>query len=317
MDDKIKSAPAPSLLTLSAPAKVNIFLRVLSKRSDGYHEIFSLMQPLSLSDEITLEVTGGGIDVQCSEGSVPQGPGNIAYSAAKLFFEAIGEGRGAGSGGPVGGLSIRIEKNIPAGAGLGGGSSDAAAVLLGLNELFAAGLGQNELMDIGARIGSDVPFFILGGAALARGRGEVLTPVELPPFDYLLINPGFEVSTGWVYSNLGLTKERQNNMLTVLVESFESPENIKDFLINDLEDVTIGRHPEVAVLKRKLLDNGATGALMSGSGPTVFGLFPDTETARRAFTSLTGSMEPGCKVFLVKGLPARSGPDRGGGRPLC
>jgi len=316
MNEKIKPAPAPSRLTLSAPAKVNLFLRVLSKRPDGYHEIFSLMQPLSLSDEITLEVTdGGGIDVQCSEGSVPGGPGNIAYSAAKLFFEAVGEGRAGRSGGPPQGLSIRIEKKIPAGAGLGGGSSDAAAVLLGLNELFSAGLGREELMEMGARIGSDVPFFVLGGAALARGRGEVLTPVKLPPFDYILINPGFEVATGWVYSNLRLTKERQNNMLTVLVESFESPENIKDFLINDLEDVTIGRHPEVAVLKRKLLDNGATGALMSGSGPTVFGLFPDGETARRAFTSLSGSLEAGCRVFLAKGLQARPGPDRPGPHP--
>lgn len=299
MPEKSEKSAAPrGSVTLPAPAKVNLFLRVISKRPDGYHELATLMQPVSLYDTVRVSTgPGGGIRVSCSGEGMPQGRDNIAHHAAELVVE-----RARSRGIPAGGVEIEIEKAIPAGAGLGGGSSDAAAVLMGLNELIGAGLSRRELMDLGARLGSDVPFFILRGPALARGRGEVLTPVELPPFDYVLINPGFNVSTAWVYSNLDLTKRAEDNILTVSVEPFKDPENIEKFLVNDLEPVTTSRHPEINRLKAMLLELGAAGALMSGSGPTVFAIFRDRPSALAAFDAAIVALDSRHRVFHVTGL---------------
>ncbi len=277
-----------------APAKVNLFLRVLGKRPDGYHEIFSLMQPVSLYDEIEISVSDGdGIEVASDSPDAPGGSENLAYRAASLFLERAGLRKR---------VSIGIKKRIPVGAGLGGGSSDAASVIMALNGLSGAGFPDRELMEMGARLGSDVPFFFLKGPALARGRGEVLERVNLPPLYYVLINPGFHVPTAWVYSSLRLTKKGENNILLYSSEVFADREGLKKALSNDLEAVTIGRYPEISALKEKLTGAGASGALMSGSGPTVFGVFHSREDAERAYRTLESKVAPPARIFLAEGL---------------
>lgn len=277
-----------------APAKVNLFLKVLSRRPDGYHEISSLMQPISLYDEISIEIGGGSsIKISCSREDLPSGKDNLVFRAAELFFDKTGFRRA---------VSITLTKNTPVGAGLGGGSSDAATVLMGLNEMLGADLSEEELVGLGAGLGSDVPFFMMRSSAVASGRGERLRKVNLPPFDYVLINPGFPVSTPWAYNNLDLTKKHEDNILTYSDEAFMDPSRIKEFLVNDLEAVTLEKYPEITDLKKKLLDRGALGALMSGSGSTVFGVFSGQESALSAYESLKADLDESCLVFLARGL---------------
>lgn len=276
-----------------SPAKVNLFLKVISRRADGYHEISSLMQPVSLYDEISISVDAGeGISVRCGNDRVPEGRENLAFKAAELILQYTGIKRN---------LSIEILKRIPVGAGLGGGSSNAAATLMGLNSILNAGLDDKELMGLGARIGSDVPFFILKSPAMARGRGEVLERVKLPHFTYILINPGFHVSTAWAYNNLDLTKKAEDNILAYSEETLKDVSKIREFLENDLEAVTLRKYPEISKIKSTLVKAGAWGALMSGSGPTVFGIFPEG-SASRAFDRLKNSIGKGYSIFLAKGL---------------
>lgn len=283
-----------SPLILSAPAKINLFLRVLKKRDDGYHDILTLMQPVTLYDDITLSVKSGeGIEVSCGNADIPTDKSNLAYRAAELFLKATGTGKK---------VEIQITKNIPVAAGLGGGSSDAAAVLKGLNSVSSAGLSVRQLMEIGSEIGSDVPFFLLGGPALAAGRGTELTRVELPGYQYILINPGFKVSTAWAYNNLDLTKRRQNNTLSYSKESFRDIEALSGYLANDLEAVTLREHPEILSLKSALIERGAAGALMSGSGPTVFGIFRARIEAASAFDALRRSLDRRFSIYLVNGI---------------
>lgn len=297
-----REAPDGGSETVFAPAKVNLFLRVVSRRDDGYHEIFSLMQAVSLYDEITVELTDKpGVTVSCSGADMPQGADNIAHRAAAMVLERAGLAS-------THGVRIEITKKIPAGAGLGGGSSDAASTLSAVNRLSGAGFSTTELMEMATAIGSDVPFFLMNGPAFATGRGEILTPAELPELDYILINPGFELSTAWAYTNLDLTKRPEGNILTVSVGKADDAESIKDFLYNDLELVSIDRYPVITELKTMLFESGAVGALMSGSGPTVFGLFGDRASAEAAFESISGSVDSDCSVFLVRGLGSESGP---------
>lgn len=256
-------------LTIRTPAKINLCLAVLGKRSDGYHEIEMLMQMVGLYDEVCVSRTGPGISVECDAGGVPAGADNIAHRAAAEMLRLSGGGHG---------LTIRITKRIPVAAGLGGGSSDAAAVLTAADRLLGLGLGAAKLSQIGARLGMDVPFFFHGPTAVAHGRGEVLTTLPpLPKLRLLLVNPGFETSTAWVYHNLKLelTKKGGCNKIHTLTVG-----NIAESLRNDLESVTQAAHPVIAEIKNELLANGARGVLMSGSGPTVFGIF-ETEDVRR------------------------------------
>ena len=311
-----------------SPAKINLFLKVLRKRDDGYHDIVSVMQPISLYDEILMEMeNGGGIIVSCDNANVPCDRTNLAYRAAAEFFRTTGINRR---------LSITIKKNIPVAAGLGGGSSNAAAVLRALNEITSQNISTGKLIEIGARIGSDVPFFIVGKSCIARGRGESLKPIGLPKFWYILINPGFPVSTQWAYQtldktgglvktkplffdfikdkisyfvkgrNLNLTKSNEDINIAVLKVSLEDTVGIQQWqglLANDLEEVTIGKHPEIKEIKDALSAVGATGALMSGSGPTVFGIFPDKDKAEEAFGLLKGAFkQKRYTVFLAQGL---------------
>jgi 4-diphosphocytidyl-2-C-methyl-D-erythritol kinase len=290
-----------SLRHLPSPAKINLILRVLGRRPDGYHDISSVMQPISLYDRVSIAVDAGsegaGVNVACDHPQVPAGPSNLAQMAAERFL---------GKTGIRSRVDIAIEKRIPVGAGLGGGSSNAATVLMGLNTLCGAPLDEGTLFDLAASVGSDVPFFMLKGPALAEGRGERLRRIALPAYDYVLINPGFQVPASWAYNNLDLTKCREDNKLSYSDERLGRADTggIRGLLANDLEDAVSTGHPEIARLKAVLLDAGSIGALMSGSGPTVFGIFPDREGARRGYERLMSGMgrDKAASVFLAKGL---------------
>lgn len=292
-------------LTIIAPAKVNLYLKVLGRRPDGYHELESVMQKLTLADELSFFPRAEGISLACSDPALPGGEENLVWRAARLFLDFTGIS---------GGVRIRLEKRIPVAAGLGGGSSDAAAVLVALDRLFGAGLGEEQLADLGLRLGADVPFFVRpASAALARGIGERLAPVVgLTAGRLLLVNPGFAVSTRWVYENLALTSKGNPYILApesgALNNGNSGPESL-DFhiapgpcFVNDLETVTIGRHPVIGEIKQSLLDFGARVALMSGSGPTVFGYFLRQSEAQVAFRHFQGIYPD--TVFLTEPRPA-------------
>lgn len=259
-------------LTLSAPAKINYLLDVTGKRPDGYHDLRMIMQRVDLCDEITLSLTDtSNINVICNSKSAPDGPDNIAWKAARALLDRAKSGFG---------VNIEIKKNIPVAAGLGGGSSDAATVLMGMNELLHLGLPDQQLMEIGSTLGADVPFFIFKTTALAEGIGDKFTALpKMPKCWILLVNPGIHVSTAWVYRSLQLTTM---NELNKLPKFFESIEDIVSILSNDLESVTIPAFPVIADIKRRLMDLGAVGSMMSGSGPTVFGIFKSLDAAETA-----------------------------------
>ena len=265
------------MITKASPAKVNLLLRVIGKRMDGYHDILSLMQRISLGDEMSFAPTGGGILLRCPDSPLPEDESNIVYRAARLFLARVAEPKG---------VEIILRKQIPIAAGLGGGSSNAATTLLALNEISPTPLDRPDLMALAAGLGADVPFFLYGGStAWASGIGEILTEAPpLPPLWFVLLNPGFAVSTKRVYEalNLGLTKEG----LSYSIPCFYTVDDVIRGLTNDLEKVTLTLHPELGHLKHLLLSNGALGALMSGSGPTVFGIFADEASALAAERNL-------------------------------
>ena len=264
-------------ITLSSPAKINLFLKVLGKRADGYHDLRSLMCRINLCDTLHLTFGTPTVTTTCDHPDVPDGGANLAQKAAALFFDTLPKSDG---------VAVSIDKHIPVAAGLGGGSSNAATVLMALNTYYGRPFSTEQLMKFGLKIGADVPFFVFRHAALAGGVGESLEPCSgIFPFWVVLVNPGIRVSTAWVYKqlNLGLT----NCQETYTVSGFlEDPSRIKDFLCNDLENVTVGAFPVISAIKGALLDYGAEGALMSGSGPTVFGLFSDYDRARHAFQAI-------------------------------
>ena len=268
-------------IVMQAPAKINYRLDVIGKRPDGYHELRMIMQRINLCDEVSIEIVDEpGITVRCGRAGVPDGEKNIAWKAAKKLLDLTENANG---------LDISIVKNIPVAAGLGGGSSDCAAVLMGVNELMRLGLSKDRLMDIGVRLGADVPFFLFEQAALAEGIGELLTPLaELPDAWIVLVNPAVPVSTAWVYKNLQLTGQ---GGVDTLPNSFESVDELSSILYNDLESVTIPAYPVIDEIKRVLVGLGAAGSLMSGSGPTVFGLFTDEAVALKACKHLKGLNE--------------------------
>ncbi len=281
-------------LCVDAPAKVNLFLQIVGKRPDGYHELSTWMQKLTLSDRLCLTPVASGITLRCPDSDLPEDETNLAFKAAILFFK---KSRLAG------GVAITLDKNIPVAAGLGGGSSDAAAVLNGLNKLYAAGMSEKELMALGLELGADVPFFVANcQAAHATGVGEKLeTQDSLTDCWFVLVNPGFPVSTKWVYENFDSSQTANLALTTegnpfILASACGSDHLYK--LFNDLETVTIGRYSEIADLKQKIMNFGADAALMSGSGPTVFGVFLDKNNAQNCFDEFVKEY-PG-KVFLTE-----------------
>ncbi len=277
----------PDRITLRAPAKINLYLKVTGRRVDGYHTLETLMQKISLYDELELRLGERGIRLFCPGCTLPENHDNLVYRAAELFLQKVERHRTDS----VTGVDITLKKNIPIAAGLGGGSSDAAATLKGLDALFGFGCTGEELAAIGIRLGADVPFFLADtSAALATGIGEILTPIPpLTGYSILLVNPGFPVSTQWVYQTFALTNKENASMLAdFLKEDVEiglpcGPACYGAQLAelrNDLETVTILKYPEIEQIKSQLVAQGAAVALMSGSGPTVFGLFADRESAK-------------------------------------
>ncbi len=277
------------MLVIKSPAKINLFLKVLRRREDGYHDIVSVMCPIGLFDNITLSFDVPKITVQCPDPRVPEDSSNLAYKAADLFMKKCGVSDG---------VRITIDKVIPVAAGLGGGSSNAASVLMALNHQYNNLFTKESLMSMAREIGADVPFFIFQSPAKATGIGDRLTPLNgLPPFWFVLIYPGLEVSTVYVYENLKLTKSEINYKVPTLIRTFS---DLKQLLHNDLEQVTLQKHPELEDIKRGLVESGAGGALMSGSGPTIFGIFDTLDKARAAYRSI--STKGNWDLFLAEPL---------------
>lgn len=261
------------VITAVARAKINLTLDVLGKRPDGYHEVEMVMQSIELHDGLEFTPAGRDITLTVEGGDLPAGPDNLVFRAAELIHRHCGVREG---------VKIRLVKAIPVAAGLGGGSADAAAALKALNELWGTGLSLTELMSLGEQLGSDVPFCLLGGTALARGRGERLERLpSCPSLGLVLVKPRFSVSTASVYRAYrpGLAAKRPDNKAMAAAIRNRDINAIAENLANALEPVTTGMHPEIGQIKARLARAGALGVLMSGSGPTVFGLAEDTEAA--------------------------------------
>ncbi len=260
-------------LTLTSPAKVNIGLQVLERRPDGYHNLHTVFQALAFSDTLHFYKTSRDISLTASAPWCPLDEKNTCLQAYRLLQQNFPE---------LGGIRLHLEKNIPAGGGLGGGSSNAAATIKGLNQLYALGLTITEMEALGAAVGADVPFFIRGGTQLGEGRGELLRPLQHTlKGNYLLVMPGIHIATDWAY-----------NALKIHLDSPRKPRNFAGYLQreeipfaifeNDFERIVIPSHPEIGRVKESLLEAGAYYASLSGSGSTVFGIFDDEATARKA-----------------------------------
>ena len=259
-------------LCLESPAKVNLRLEILKKRKDGYHELRTVLQKISLHDTLYFSLKEAiGISIVTDHPDLPIGKSNLVYRAAQSILERSNY---------RGGVHIKIKKRIPLGAGLGGGSSNAATTMKALNQLLGVDLSQKDLMEMGLRIGADVPFFFLEGAAIGLGIGERLKEIELPGLWYILIYPNFQISTSWAYQHFVLTKRQFHINLQRLLRTSEG---ISHILRNDLEEVVSRQHPQITIMKKILIEAGALGALMTGSGPTVFGIFSEKESELAAY----------------------------------
>lgn len=292
-------------ITLYAPAKINLFLHVLGKRSDGYHDLETWMQKLRLYDTITLELLSNNrtVELFCSNPHVPADGTNLAVRAANAYFAASRNCAGYG-------VRIYLEKNIPVAAGLGGGSSDAGTVLRGLNTIFGKEFSEQQLLAIARFLGADVPFFAAGcDAVVAEGIGDIMYPVaSIVDCTFILVNPGVFVSTAWVFQNLTLTRPPKNSKLSCFQKHKTTALPLFE-LSNDLEQVTCTKYPEIERIKRSLLAAGAVKALMSGSGPTVFGIFPDTGMLIGSdFERIVGALrqEYGERVCLLRACTGAS-----------
>ncbi|UCD89303.1 MAG: 4-(cytidine 5'-diphospho)-2-C-methyl-D-erythritol kinase [Desulfobacterales bacterium] len=274
-------------MKILSPAKINLFLMITGKRSDGYHDLVSLMCRIQLYDTVSLTFGSENTALSCVHPQVPEDETNLAFKALDIFQKALGNDEN---------VKINIDKKIPVAAGLGGGSSNAAAVFLGLNRHYGYPFSKDELMEMGLLIGADVPFFIYKKPAIASGVGEKLKDYHgLQNLKVLLVFPGFGVSTSQVYKslNLGLTKCKKKLKKFLLNHLNFDP---RYHLCNDLEPIVASRYPVISEVKETLLDLGAIGARMSGSGPTVFGLFADLCKAKKA--SLTLSKHAKWRYYL-------------------
>ena len=263
-------------IQMKALAKVNLGLDVIRRREDGYHEVKMIMQTVRLYDRIILEKTQKGISMETNLSFLPVNEQNIAYRAAKMLMDEFHIQSG---------LHIKIDKHIPVAAGMAGGSTDGAAVLYGVNKIFELGLTKRQLMERGVKLGADVPYCIMRGTVLSEGIGEILTPVSsLPDCHILIAKPPVSVSTKHVYENLKLDKIEKHPDIDGMVEALriEDLQGVTQRMENVLETVTIPEHPEIQQIKELMIKEGALNALMSGSGPTVFGIFDDREKGMRA-----------------------------------
>lgn len=282
-------------INLKALAKINLGLDVLRKREDGYHEVKMIMQTICLYDELEIcKSRRSGIQVETNLYYLPTNENNLVYRAAKLLMDEFEMEQG---------VQIRLNKKIPVAAGMAGGSSDAAAVLWGMNQMYRLGLSKKDLMERGVKLGADVPYCILRGTALAEGIGEKLSVLPPMPKCYLLIaKPNINVSTKFVYENLHANelKAEQHPDIDAMIRLMEQKDlaGLASSMGNVLETVTIPAHPVIDKIKKCMLDAGALGAMMSGSGPTVFGIFESKNTAKQALRRVTSS-RLAKQVYLV------------------
>ena len=271
-------------ITLKALAKINLGLDVVRRREDGYHEVRMVMQTIHLYDKLDIKkTTDSGIAITSNLSYVPTNENNLVYKAGKLLMDEFNITEG---------VAVHLQKRIPVAAGMAGGSSDAAAMLYGMNEIFELGLSRKELMERGVKIGADVPYCLMRGTALAEGIGENLT--SLPPMvkcPVLIAKPAISVSTKFVYENLKLNEETEHPDIDQLVTDIRNKDlqQIANHMGNVLESVTIPEYPIIAQIKEQMMKSGAINSMMSGSGPTVFGLFEDEETARKAYDDMVQS----------------------------
>ncbi|MGN0425674.1 MAG: 4-(cytidine 5'-diphospho)-2-C-methyl-D-erythritol kinase [Acetatifactor sp.] len=279
-------------LKMNAYAKINLGLDVIGRLSNGYHEVKMIMQSVGICDELTFEKQPAGITVTTDSGELPTDENNLIYKAAKLLLDTCDVKEG---------VRIHLTKRIPIAAGMAGGSTDAAATLKAVNQLFRLDKTKEELMELGVKIGADVPYCILGGTALAEGIGERLTPLPSMPDCYLLVaKPDINVSTKYVYTTLDATPILSHPDIDGMAAAIFAGDltGITARLGNVLETVTAPAHPIILEIKKKFLELGSDGVLMSGSGPTVFGIFSGKEDAEKAYASMKQSSLAG-QVFLT------------------
>lgn len=278
-------------ISVVCPAKINISLDVVGKREDGYHLLKTIMQNVELFDVITIEKISEGIELKCSKEWIPCDARNTAYKAARLMLEEFKLDSG---------VKINIEKRIPVAAGLAGGSTDAAGVICGINSLFNLNLSEKEMMDIGVKVGADVPFCIMQRTSLAEGIGEKLTP--LTPLNdswVILAKPPISVSTQYVYRNLKIQEITRHPDTERLMDYINKGDikAVSKNMVNVLETVTIKDYPVIYEIKKMMMEFHALGSLMSGSGPTVFGIFKDKSTAEGCYNRLKDYLK---EVYMVK-----------------
>ncbi len=285
-------SPQNNKIIKKAPAKINLGLDVLGVLPNGYHEVKMVMQTVGIYDVLTFEKAETGIVITTDSGELPTNEDNLIYKAAKLLMDRYDVKEG---------VRIHLEKHIPIAAGMAGGSTDAAATLKGINELFALGCQEEELREIGVKIGADVPYCVMGGTALAEGIGEKLTALTAAPGCHLLVaKPDINVSTKYVYEHLDALESYEHPDIDGMVEAIKAGDliGVVERMGNVLQDVTIPAHPIIETLKNRMLELGAAGSMMSGSGPTVFGIFTDEAQAKKAYEQMVQD-EVTKQIFLT------------------
>jgi 4-diphosphocytidyl-2-C-methyl-D-erythritol kinase len=282
-------------LSLSSPGKLNLRLDVVGRRPDGYHELRSLMERVTLADEIEMNIVEKGIQVSCDHEQVPIDEDNIAFKAVKEILAYSSRNVG---------VEVRIKKRIPVAAGMGGGSSNAATVIKGINQLLKLKLSKEKLMQIGYKVGADVPFFLFEGPALAEGIGEQLKKIKaMPKLLFLIVNPNIQVLTKTVYSKFpidSIQKELQVEVPNV----YRTKRDVAKILHNDLEKVTIKDIPLIGEIKDTMIKFGALASQMTGSGPTVFGIFSDRVKLEKAYEKMEKKAKGEWQIFMAENLAA-------------
>lgn len=282
-------------ISLLSPGKVNLRLDIVGKRSDGYHELRSLMERVSLADEIDMKIVEKGITVTCDHEGVPNDESNVAFKAVKEILAYSSRNVG---------VEVHIKKRIPVAAGMGGGSSNAATVIKGINHLLKLKLAKEKLMKIGLKVGADVPFFLFEGPALAEGIGEQLKKIKaMPKLLFLIVNPSIAVRTDWVYSRYQLEGIKFAGN-TEVPNIYRTKKDVAKILHNDLEKVTIKEFPIVGEIKDEMLKLGALASMMTGSGPTVFGIFADKVKLAKAYERMEKKAGREWKIFMAENLDA-------------
>lgn len=281
-------------LTIQAPAKVNLRLDVLRKRSDGFHDLRNVMERVSIHDEIQINIVEKGLVVECEHEAVPENEENIAFRALKEILAYSSRNVG---------VEVKIKKNIPVASGMGGGSSNAAAVIKGINHLLKLKLSKEKLIKIGTKVGADVPFFLFEGPAIGEGVGDQLKRIKsIPKLLFLIVNPGIRVSTEAVYKKFNCNGNHVD--MEEIPSIFRTKRDVAKIFSNDLERVTIKEFPVIGEIKEEILKSGAIASLMTGSGPTVFGLFSDKNKLQKAYEKLGRKAKEGWRIFMAENIAA-------------